>query len=224
MRCAGLLALSSAIVASEALPGRRTAGCMLLYKQALLHSTLSAQDSEALYLFASQAIIPVTRAENKTTRSLQKLYSRVTDWSKGDSSPLHAASWHIATTQEHEGLLTYGTDGAARIGECPQVYLQAAHPARLVAWQSDGFLVRLPCGSCRGASGVVAAMCRPVLWRLACKHRVIPFAALCVPAWQHDRRAVARNLLTRPPGKPSQGVAAQPSARLCECCPGARGH
>ena len=157
--CAGLLALGSAVAVSEALPGRRTAGCMLLYKQALLHSTLSASDTEALYMFASQAIIPVTRAENKTTRTLQKLYSNLTDWSRGDISALHAASWRVATGKEQEGLLTHGSESAAKLGECPQVFLQQSGASRLVAWQSEGFLVR----TCQCDS--VCAICKQACCR-----------------------------------------------------------
>ena len=140
---AGVQALLASLAASEAVPGRRTVGVMLLHKHAVLHTNLDAADAAALYLFASSTVIPVTRAENKTTRPLQQLYQNVTDWGKTADSALAGAAWHMAKGSEHAGLLTYGAEGSSRPGMCPLLYTSAGDACRLVAWQHAGFQVRL---------------------------------------------------------------------------------
>ena len=154
----GVQALAASLAASEAIPGRANAGCMLLFKQAVLHSTLGAADAAALYLFASNTIIPVVRAANKTTRTLQKLYSSVADWTKPTGAALDAASWHVAKGREQDGLLTYGggTDGA-KLGACALVHIARQRPCRLVAWQLHGFLVRCLCESCSNGTARILA-------------------------------------------------------------------
>jgi hypothetical protein len=113
---------------------------MLLYKQALLHSSLSAADTASMYLLASMTIIPVVRAENKTTRALHKIYSSVADWSKHSHTLLEAAMWHVSAAKGAEGLLTHGQDATA-LGQCPLVYSDGSQPCRLIAWQQVGFVV-----------------------------------------------------------------------------------
>jgi hypothetical protein len=138
---AGIQALAATLAVSEVVPGRTNTGCMILFKQALLHTTLPANDTAALYLFASNTIIPVTRAENKTTRTLHKLYNNVADWGRARGAVLSSSSWHMATGAEHEGLLTFGGDGGTRLGACPVVYVHNHEPSRVVAWQLLGFQV-----------------------------------------------------------------------------------
>jgi hypothetical protein len=125
-------------------------GCMLLFKAALLHTTLSAEDTTALYLFASRNIIPVTRVENKTTRTFQKLYAGVADWGKPAGAILDPSAWSMAAGPEQQGFLFCDhcgsqTEGRAMTsGGCPEVYLDDGEPARLVVWQTQGLLVRQP--------------------------------------------------------------------------------
>lgn len=164
---AGIQALASSLAVSEVVPGRTNTGCMILFKQALLHTTLPANDTAALYLFASNTIIPVTRAENKTTRTLHKLYSNVTDWGRARGAVLSSSAWHVATGAEHEGLLTFGGDGGARPGACPVVHVHDYEPSRVVAWQLLGFQVCphaaccLPVGSHPSLAGACAATRSP---------------------------------------------------------------
>lgn len=141
--------MAAALSATNLVQERPTLGCMITYKQALLHTTLSADDAEALYLFASRNVIPLTRTENKTTRTFQRLYSGVTDWRKRTGAILEPASWSPASTPEHQGFLfceQCGTQleaGAlSTCGGCPELYLACGEPSRLVVWQQQGFMVR----------------------------------------------------------------------------------
>jgi hypothetical protein len=138
----GLQSLTATLMASELVPGRTTAGCMLLYKQAVLHTTLPASDSAALYLLASNTVIPTTRAVNKTTRTLQKLYSSVADWSKRTNSLFNTAMWHVSSAKGDEGLLTHGAASASQLGACPLMFVRREQACRLIVWQTSGFLVR----------------------------------------------------------------------------------
>jgi hypothetical protein len=123
---------------------------MLTYKQALLHSTLSGSDTQATYLFASLNAIPVTRMENKTTRTLQKLYAGVTEtWSKPPADMLNPSAWSLATEAEGEGFLLcdqvgHEEDLGHGVGAkgCPMVFLEDGQACRLLVWQQQGFLVR----------------------------------------------------------------------------------
>jgi hypothetical protein len=114
---------------------------MLAYKQDLLHSTLSAQDSEALYLLASRTVIPATRVENKTTRTLHKIYSSVADWGSNCQQILDPAAWIVCATGDLEGCITCCHEGSSGKGICPLLYEQRRNPCRLIAWQRSGFQV-----------------------------------------------------------------------------------
>ena len=146
---AGIQSLTAALKVTQVLPGRDTLGVMLTFKQAVLHTTLGAGDSEALYLFASRTTIPATRAENKTTRPLQKLYSSVADWGSVSQRVLDAAAWHVAAGGDLEGIITYGGEPSARCGHCPLLFEARERACRLVAWQHAGFQARveqlMPC-------------------------------------------------------------------------------
>jgi hypothetical protein len=114
---------------------------MLAFKQAVLHSTLSAKDSEALYLLASKTIIPATRAENKTTRTLHKIYTSVADWAVNSQRILDPASWRVCPAGDLEGCITCNYQDSTGNGLCPLLYEQGRHPCRLTAWQTSGFQV-----------------------------------------------------------------------------------
>lgn len=120
---------------------------MITYKQALLHTTLSAEDSTALYLFASRNVIPLTRAENKTTRTFQRLYAGVADWGKRVGAILDPAAWSMAASPEQQGFLfmqcgvQLEAGASAGWGGCPELYLEHGEPIRLVVWQQHGFMV-----------------------------------------------------------------------------------
>eukprot|EP00892_Ulva_mutabilis_P000367 jgi/Ulvmu1/10330/UM061_0013.1 len=146
----GLQAFISSLAATSALPSRATRGCMATYKETLLHSTLSASDTTALYLFLSRNTIPVIRTENKTTKTLQKLYTGVTEWKRDDANVLDPAAWVAATTAEHQGFVLCESAGSAveqgpgpSSAGCPVLYLEDGSPCRLVVWQTQGFQVVL---------------------------------------------------------------------------------
>ena len=142
---AGVQAIAAALSATSPVQERSALGCMITYKEALLHTTLSAEDAAALYLFASRNVIPVTRAENKTTRTFHRLYAGVKDWGKRAGAILDPAAWSMAATPEHMGFLFCEQCGvpmeAGTSGGCPELYLQHGKPARLVVWQQQGFMV-----------------------------------------------------------------------------------
>lgn len=148
---AGLQAIAAALSATSPVQERPAFGCMITYKEALLHTTLSAEDATALYLFASRNVIPLTRAENKTTRTFQRLYAGVTDWGKRPGAILDPAAWSMAATPEQLGFLfceqcgvQVETGASAASGGCPELYLEHGQPARLVVWQQQGFMVCIP--------------------------------------------------------------------------------
>lgn len=163
---AALQSFMAALAATSALPNRTTMGCMATFKETLLHSTLSASDTTALYLFLSRNAIPVTRTENKTTKTLQKLYTGVTEWTRDDANILDPAAWALTSTAEHHGLVLCVCPGAAMepgpgpsTAGCPVLYLQGGEPCRLVVWQNQGFQVR-SAPTCTTA----AAACRSHCW------------------------------------------------------------
>lgn len=141
----------ASLTAGAALPNRATHGCIATYKETLLHSTLSASDTTALYLFLSRNAIPVTRTENKTTKTLQKLYNGVTEWTRDDANILDPAAWAVATSAEHQGFVLCDSachaqehGAAASLAGCPALFLEDGSPCRLVVWQTQGFQVHCP--------------------------------------------------------------------------------
>lgn len=124
---------------------------MATFKETLLHSTLSGADTTALYLFLSRNAIPVTRTENKTTKTLQKLYTGVTEWTRDDANVLDPAAWAVSSTAEHSGLVLCNCPETAvepapgpSTSGCPALYLESGEACRLVVWQTQGFQVRYP--------------------------------------------------------------------------------
>lgn len=151
----GIHTMASAFAVSPMLPGRPVVGCQILFKQSLLYSTVSAQDSAALYHLASLSVIPLTRTANKATE-ISRLYHSVKQSYEGQQMPatslLRAAAWHHCKggEQKHFVLCSGAGEGTSeRAGMlenpdcCLLLRLGGSEACRLVVWQLDGLLILL---------------------------------------------------------------------------------